>query len=99
MEIKIHTEVKIDKIFEDYIKEKIAKFQKFLFDSGYVELHIRKEGPMYLTEIYLHSKNLKIFLKEMENDLNKCVEILLDKTKGKLIKMHDKIVHKKGGEK
>ncbi len=96
MNIKIHSEVKIDKLFEDYIKEKIEKFQKFIFDDGYAEFHIKKDGAMFLTEIYLHSKNLKIFLKERDNDLNKSVEILLDRTKEKIRKLHEKIVNKKG---
>lgn len=96
MDIKIHSEVKIDKLFEDYIKEKIEKLKKFIFDSGYAEFHIKKDGTMFLTEIYLHSKNLKIFLKEKNKDLNKSVEILMDRTKEKVRKTHEKIVNKKG---
>lgn len=94
MEIKIHSEVQIDKNFENYIREKIEKFKKFIFDEGYVEFHIKKDGPLFLTEIYLHSKNISIFLKEKDNDLNKSVEILLDRVKRKLVKTHDKIVNK-----
>ncbi|MCM8804413.1 MAG: HPF/RaiA family ribosome-associated protein [Candidatus Omnitrophica bacterium] len=95
MNIKIHSEIKINKEYEDYIKEKIEKLKKFMFDdSGYVEFYIKKDGPLFLTEIYLHSKNLKIFLKEKGNDLNKSVEILFDRTKGKLRKTHDKIINK-----
>ncbi|MCM8771649.1 MAG: HPF/RaiA family ribosome-associated protein [Candidatus Omnitrophica bacterium] len=96
MDIKIHSEVKIDKVFEDYIKEKIEKLQKFIFDNGYVEFHIRKDGSLFLTEFYLHSKNLKVFLTEKSNDLNRSVEILLDRAKEKVRKLHDKIVNKKG---
>ncbi len=94
MDIKIHSEVQINKEFEEYIREKIERFKKFFLDEGYVEFYIKKDGPLYLTEIYLHSKNIKIFLKERDNDMNKSVEILLDKTKIKLRKLHDKIVNK-----
>ncbi|MCM8785132.1 MAG: HPF/RaiA family ribosome-associated protein [Candidatus Omnitrophica bacterium] len=94
MDIKIYSEVQINKEFEEYIREKIEKLKKFVLDEGYVEFYIKKDGPLYLTEIYLHSKNIKIFLKEKNNDMNKSVEILLDKTKVKLRKLHDKIVNK-----
>lgn len=95
MNIKIHSEVKIDKEYEDYIKEKIEKLKKFMFDdSGYVEFYIKKDGPLFLTEIYLHVKNFKIFLKEKGNDLNRSVEVLLDRTKTKLRKTHDRIINK-----
>ena len=94
MDIKIHSEVKINKEFKNYIKEKIEKLKKFVFDEGYVEFYIKKDGPLFLTEIYFHSKNIKIFLKEKDNDINKSVENLLDKTKVKLRKLHDKIVNK-----
>ncbi len=95
MNIKIYSEVKIDKIFEDYIKKKIEKFQKFIFDDGYTEFYIKKDGPMFLTEIYLHSKNFKVFLKESDGDLNKSVENLLDRTKKKIRRLHEKVVNKK----
>ncbi|MCM8817954.1 MAG: HPF/RaiA family ribosome-associated protein [Candidatus Omnitrophica bacterium] len=98
MDIKIYSEVKIDKLFENYIKEKIEKLQKFIFDSGYAEFYIKKDGSIFLTEIYLHSKNLKVFLKEKNKDLNKSVEILLDRTKEKVRKTHEKIVNKKEGK-
>ncbi|MFN4227345.1 MAG: HPF/RaiA family ribosome-associated protein [Candidatus Ratteibacteria bacterium] len=94
MDIKIHSEVQINKEYEEYIKEKIEKLKKFVLNDGYVEFHIKKDGPLYLTEIYLHSKNIKVFLKEKSNDINKSVETLLDKTKIKLRKLHDKIVNK-----
>jgi len=94
MNIKIHSEVKIDRNFEDYLKEKIEKFKKFMFDDGSVEFYIKKDGPFFLSEIFLHTKNLKIFLKERDNDLNKSVEILLDRAKEKLRKTHSKIVKK-----
>jgi ribosomal subunit interface protein len=94
MNIKFHSEVKIDKNFEDYIKEKIEKFKKFMFDDGSVEFYIKKDGPLFLSEIFIHTKNLKIFLKERDNDLNKSVEILLDRAKEKIRKSHDKIVNK-----
>jgi len=94
MDIKFHSEVKIDKNFENYIKEKIEKFKKFMFDDGNVEFYIKKDGPLFMTEIFLHTKSLKIFLKEKDNDLNKSVEILLDRAKEKLRKAHDKIVNK-----
>ncbi|HOK56239.1 MAG TPA: HPF/RaiA family ribosome-associated protein [bacterium] len=94
MDIKIYSEVEINKEFEDYIKEKIEKLKKFVFDDGYAEFYIKKDGPLFLTEIYLHSKNIKVFLKEKDNDVNKSVENLLDKAKVKLRKLHDKIVNK-----
>ena len=94
MKIKFHSEVKIDKNFEDYIKEKIERLKKFMFDEGNVEFYIKKDGPLFFSEIFIHTKNLKIFLKEKDNDLNKSVEILLDRTKEKLRKVHDKIVNK-----
>ncbi|MCS7180941.1 MAG: HPF/RaiA family ribosome-associated protein [bacterium] len=94
MEIKIYSEVKINKEYEEYIKEKIEKLKRFIFDNGYVEFYIKKDGPIFLIEIYLHSKNIKVFLKEKNNEMNKGVEILLDKTKVKLRKLHDKIVNK-----
>lgn len=94
MNIKIHSEVKIDRNFEDYLKEKIEKLKKFMFDDGSVEFYIKKDGPFFLSEIFLHTKNLKIFLKERDNDLNKSVEILLDRAKEKLRKTHNKIVKK-----
>jgi ribosomal subunit interface protein len=94
MNIKFYSEVKIDKNFEDYIKEKIEKFKKFMFDDGSVEFYIKKDGPLFLSEIFIHTKNLKIFLKERDNDLNKSVEILLDRAKEKIRKSHDKIVNK-----
>jgi ribosomal subunit interface protein len=94
MHIKFHSEVKIDKNFEDYIKEKIERFKKFMFDDGNVEFYIKKDGPLFLSEIFIHTKNLKIFLKEKDNDLNKSVEILLDRAKEKMRKVHDKTVNK-----
>ncbi|MGC8976231.1 MAG: HPF/RaiA family ribosome-associated protein [Candidatus Ratteibacteria bacterium] len=95
MDIKFHSEVMIEKTYEDYIKKKIEKLKKFMLDnSGHVEFYIKKDGPLYLAEIYLHTKNFRIFLKEKENDLNGTVEKLLDKTKIKLAKTHDKIINK-----
>jgi ribosomal subunit interface protein len=94
MEIKLHSETKIDKNFENYIKEKIEKLRKFMLDDGKVEFYIKKDGPIFLSEIFIHTKSLKIFLKEKDNNLNKSIEILIDRAKEKLRKSHDKIVNK-----
>jgi ribosomal subunit interface protein len=92
MDIKIHSAVTIDKNFEDYVKEKFEKLRKFIFDEGTAELHIKKEGPLYTSEIKIHSKRFNIFLKEQDNDLNKSVEILLDRTRRQARKLHDRVV-------
>ncbi len=94
MNIKIHSKLEINHQFQDYIKEKIQKLQKFIFDEGSVEFYIKKDGPFYISEVNLHTKSFTIFLKEKEHDLNKCVELLIDKLKTKLSKIHDKIIDK-----
>lgn len=95
MEIKIHSAVTIDRNFEDYIREKFDKIRKFLFDDGSAEFHIKKEGPVYISEIRIHSKSYNIFLKEEDNDINKSVEILFDRTKEQARKLHSKVVKNK----
>lgn len=92
MDIRIHSAVELDKRFEEYIKEKFERLEKFIFDEGNAEFHIKKEGPMFISEIRIHSKNNDIFLKEKDNDLNKSVEILFDRAKRQVTKLHDKAV-------
>lgn len=92
MEIRIHAAVPIDRNFEEYIKEKFNRLEKFIFDEGTADLHIKKEGPFYVSEITIHSRQHSMFIKEQDNDLNKSVEILFDRTKRQARKMHDKIV-------
>jgi len=94
MEIRIHSAVEIDKRFEEYVKSKVEKLKKFIFDEGIAEIHIKKEGPMYVSEINLHTKHFTIFLKEKDNDIIKSIEVLFDRAKRKLRKTHDKIVDK-----
>jgi ribosomal subunit interface protein len=94
MEIKIHSAVIIDKNFEEYIKNKFGKLKKFLFDEGNAELHIKKEGPMYVGEIKVHSKSYDVFVKEKNTDLNKSMEGLFDKAKRQASKIHDKVVNR-----
>jgi len=92
MEIRIHTSVPIDRNFEEYIKEKFDRLEKFIFDEGTAELHIKKEGPFYVSEISIYSKHHSMFIKEQDNDLNKSVEILFDRAKRQVRKMHDRII-------
>jgi len=92
MEIKIYSEVPIDKNFEEYLKTKVEKLKKFIFDEGKVNIYIRKERAEYISEISVHSKHMMIFLKEKENDLNKSLNKLFDKIKMQLKKKHDKII-------
>ncbi|MGI6596087.1 MAG: ribosome-associated translation inhibitor RaiA [Elusimicrobia bacterium] len=94
MEIKIHSAVPIDKNFEEYIKNKFGRLKKFLFDEGSADFHIKKEGAVHICIINIHSKGYNVFLKEADNDLNKSVEKLFDKTKRQVRKMHDKVVTK-----
>lgn len=92
MDIRIHSTVQIDKNFEEYVRDKFDRLEKFIFNEGTADLHIKKEGPFYVSEIKLLSKHHELFLKEQNNDLNKSVEILFDRTKRQVRKMHDKIV-------
>lgn len=94
MEIKIHSAVEIENKFKEYIEEKFSRLSKFIFDKGQAELYIKKEGPLYLSEIKITIKNSTIFLKESDDDLNKSIEILYDRTKRQLRKLHDKITDK-----
>jgi len=94
MKINIHLNVEIDKNFEEYLNKKIEKLEKFIFDDGNVEFFIKKEGPFYVSEIDIHTKNHIIFLKEKESDIVKSVDFLIDRTKRKLRQLHDKIVDK-----
>ncbi|MCM8776814.1 MAG: HPF/RaiA family ribosome-associated protein [Candidatus Omnitrophica bacterium] len=94
MEIRIHSAVPIDKGFEEYIKDKFDRLKKFLFDEGSAEFHIKKEGSTYISEIKIHSRSYNIFLKEEDNDINKCLEQLFDRAKGQARKIHDKVVAK-----
>jgi len=93
MDIRIYSAVEIDRHFEEYIKDKFDRLKKFIFNSeGTAELHIKKEGPMYISEIKIHSMHTDIFLKEKDNDINKSVEILFDRAKRQVRKIHDKMV-------
>jgi ribosomal subunit interface protein len=92
MDIRIYSAVELDKRFEEYIKEKFDRLEKFIFDEGTAEFHLKKEGPMFISEIRIHSKNNDVFLKEEDNDLNKSVEILFDRAKRQVTKLHDKVV-------
>ena len=94
MKISIHSNVEIDKSFEEYLNKKVENLGKFIFDEGNAEIFIKKEGPFYVAEIDIHTKNHIIFLKEKENDLAKCVDLLIDRTKRKLRQLHDRIVDK-----
>jgi len=47
---------------------------------------------MYISEIRIHSKNNNVFLKEKDADMNKSVEILFDRVKRKVTKLHDRVV-------
>jgi ribosomal subunit interface protein len=95
MEILINSTVEIDKTFKDYLKDKLETMSKFLFDQGRAEVFIKKEGPMFISEINIHSKHSNIFLKEQDNDLNKSLEILMDRLRRNLSKLHDKKVDRK----
>jgi len=94
MEIRIYSAVELDRSFEEYITGKFERLEKFIFDEGVAEFHIKKEGPMYISEIRIHSKNTNIFLKEKDADINKSVEILFDRAKRQVTKLHDKVVER-----
>ncbi len=91
MDIKIHSAVEIDEKFREYINEKFGKLGKFIFGKGQAELYIKKEGHMFLSEIKITSKNPTIFIEEKNDDLNTGIEILYDRAKRQLRKLHDKI--------
>ncbi len=93
MEITVHSvHVPIDKEFEEYIKKKIEKLRKFIFDEGKAEFIIKKEGHRYISEIAVHSKHFTVFVKENSNSLNESVEILFNKAKKKLRRLHEKVI-------
>ncbi len=92
MDIRIYSAVELDKHFEEYIISKFERLKKFIFDEGVAEFYIKKEGPMYISEIRIHSKNNNVFLKEKDADMNKSVEILFDRVKRKVTKLHDRVV-------
>ncbi len=94
MEIKFYSEVRVDKTFEEYVKEKVAKLGKFIFDEGKAEVYIKKEGPLFVSEITIHSRPINVFLKEKAESLNESIEELLNKVKTTLRKTHDKIIDK-----
>jgi len=94
MDVKIHSAVDIDAKFKEYIEEKFGRLSKFIFDKGQTEIYIRKEGPLFLTEIKVVVKNSTIFIKEEDNDINKSIEVLYDRAKSQLRKLHDKITDK-----
>ena len=94
MEIKIYSEVEVDKDFEEYVKGKIEKLKKFIFNDGSMHFSIKKEGHQYSSELNIHSKHINVFVKEQEEDINKSVEKLFDRTKRKLRQVHDKIIDK-----
>ncbi len=94
MGINIHSVVIIDKNFKEYIKDKFEKLEKFIFDSGNLDLYIRKEGPFYISEIKIRFKGHDVFLKEKNSDLNKSIEILFDRAKRQVRKMHDQVVNR-----
>jgi len=94
MDIKIHSAVAIDDKFKEYIEEKFNRLSKFVFDKGQGEIYIKKEGPLYLTEIKIMIKNSTTFIKEQDDDLNKSIEILYDRTKRQLRKLHDKMTER-----
>ncbi len=94
MEIIIHSSVTIDKKFEGYIIDKFAKLGKFLAEKSDADIYIKKEGPAFISEIRIKSKNVDIFLKEEDDDINKSIELLFDRSKRQLRKEHDKRVDK-----
>ena len=95
MEIIVHSvHVKIDAAFEEYVRAKIQKLRKFMFDEGRAEFIVKREGPQYVTEISIHTKHSSVFLKEKSENLNKSVELLMDKTKKKLRRLHEKVIDK-----
>jgi len=98
MEIKIYSEVQIDKNLEEHIKKKIEKLEKFVFNEGTISFYIKKEGHQYTSEINIHSKHINIFMKEQAENIKESVETLFDRIKRKLRQAHDKIIdrsHKK----
>lgn len=92
MEKKIHSLVQIDARFEAHVREKMDKLEKFLFEDGRMEVYIKKEGPEFLSEMTVRSKNLNLFVKESSPDLNASVEGLFDKAKAGVAKAHDRII-------
>lgn len=94
MKVNIHSSVEIDSAFQEYLNKKIEKLEKFIFDEGNAEIFIKKEGPFFVSEIDIHTKNHMIFLKEKDDDLAKSIDLLIDRTKRKLRQLHDKIVDK-----
>ncbi|RKY32611.1 MAG: ribosome-associated translation inhibitor RaiA [Candidatus Omnitrophota bacterium] len=92
MEIIVNSvHVKIDKKFEEYIKKKIEKLKKFIFDEGEAKFILKKEGDQYISELSLHTKYFDVFVKENSENLNESVEILFNKAKKKLRRLHEKV--------
>lgn len=94
MDIKIYSNIEIDSRFKEYIEDKFSRLDKFVFDRCQAEIYIKKEGHLFLTEIKVMVKNSTIFIKKKADDLNKSIEILYDKTKRQLRKLHDKTTKK-----
>ncbi len=92
MEIRVYASIPIDKSFEEYIRNKFARLDKFIFKDGTIELNINKEGPFYVSKANINSGQHNLFIREENNDLNKSIENLFDRTKRQVRKLHDKIV-------
>ena len=94
MKINFHSKLELDENFYNYLNKKIRKLEKFIFDEGNADIFLKKEGPFYVAEIDIKTKNHTIFLREKENDINKSIELLIDRTKRKLRQLHEKIIDK-----
>ncbi|HOJ41021.1 MAG TPA: HPF/RaiA family ribosome-associated protein [bacterium] len=92
MEIRIHFKTRVDSDFEGYIREKMQRLEKLTFGTSKADFYVRNEGSTYVAELVIHTGHQTVFLKESDNDLNRCVEVLLDKARTKLSRLHDKVI-------
>ncbi len=91
MEIRVHLKVKVDSGFEDHIRQKIERLERLTPAPASADFYLRTEGSEYVSELVMHTGHQTIFVKQSDPDLNRSVELLLDKLGTKLSRLHDKM--------
>lgn len=76
---------------KSYIKEKLDRFDKFLYSPTNADVVLKAENITKIVEVNLKGGRLGIHAKERHTDMQAAIDLVLDKVKKQIVKGKGKL--------